>query len=368
MFVLLVPIFGIIGILAVCDLISMMVDDRRIMRESFLKISETLAVFFGPLLFLMATDAGQINDCCSESAFFSPAHRLSIYLLIVVCEVAYFYSAYRQRLASPIIELFVTCFLLIGVVLNVFIAIQTNSAPYWLLGNVSIIAFFLSMLLQNHRLLISEMSNWDVDRMNVIEKFSLAILRSGFFIKYPVILIICLPLLALLATMLFVFGQKPDSMIRAFTDTYKHGFSQLDYMCDNVQCGGHYLCSVAANGHKKIVKPVRVGERNGSKIICNRQLLISNAFEELIEQRFPRLHDIIRRNYDRVGDVIHRNRDVFSNKYFADFIYVLMKPLEWTFLIVLYIADKKPENRITQQYLRRSDRREIAAKKSGNFF
>jgi len=367
MILLLIPIFGIITILSVCDLLAMMVDDRRIMRKSFLKISEALAVFFVPLLFLLAMDADTKNDCCSESAFFSPDHRLSIYVMIVICEAAYFYSSYRKTLASPLIELFVTSFLLIGIVLNVFVAIQTNSS-YWLLGNVSIIAFFLSMLLQNHQLLIAEMSAWDRSSMNLVEKFSLAVLRSGFFIKYPVILIICLPLLALLSAILFVFGQKPDSMISAFTETYKHGLSQLDYMCDNVQCGGHYLCSVAANGHAKIVKPVREGERHGNKIICNRQLLVSNAFEELIEQRFPWLHSIIRKNYDKVGDFIHRNGDIFSNKYFADFIYVVMKPLEWIFLIVLYVADKKPENRITQQYLKRSDRLKIAGQKQGNFF
>jgi Family of unknown function (DUF6688) len=313
-------------------------------------------------------DTGQKNDCCSESAFFSPTHRMSIYLLILICEAAYFYSSYRQRLTSPLIELLLTCILLIGVMLNVFIAIHTNNAVYWLTGSVSIIAFFLSMLLQNHQLLMAEMSNWDVSTMNGAEKLSLAILRSGFFIKYPLVLIICLPLLALLATVLFVFGQRPDSMITAFTETYKHGFSQLDYMCDNVECGGHYLCSVAANGHKEIVKPVRGGERNGGKIICNRQLLISNAFEELIEQRFPGLHRIVRKNYDRVGDIIHRNGDIFSNKYFADFIYVLMKPLEWIFLIVLYVADKRPENRIAQQYLKRSDRLKIARREQANFF
>lgn len=367
MIALLIPILGIIGILAICDFISLLVDDRRLMRGSFLKIAEALAVFLAPLLFLASMDAGTQNDCCSDSAFFSPAHRPSIYLLIFICEVAYFYSSYRSRLASPLIELFVTCFLLIGIVLNVFIAIHTSDAS-WLLGNVPIIAFFLCMLLQNHQLLVEELSNWDVSRMNIVEKFSLEILRSGFFIKYPVILIICLPLLVLLAAILFVFGQKPDSMIRAFTETYKHGFSQLDYMCDNVQCGGHYLCSVAANGHKEIVRPVREGERHGNKIICNRQLLISNAFEELIEQKFPGLHVVIRKNYDKVGDIVHSNGDIFSNKYFADIVYILMKPLEWIFLVVLYIAYTKPENRIAQQYLRRSDRLEIASKNQGNFF
>ena len=33
--------------------------------------------------------------------------------------------------------------------------------------------------------------------------------------------------------------------------------------------------------------------------------------------------------------------------------YIIMKPLEWIFLIVLYIFDKKPENRIATQYIGR---------------
>ena len=95
-----------------------------------------------------------------------------------------------------------------------------------------------------------------------------------------------------------LFGQKPDSVIRAFTETYKHGFSQWDYKCDNVTCGGHYLCSVAAKGHTQIIKPERFGVRNGGRIICNRQLLISNAFEDLMQEMFPSLHRVIRQQYN----------------------------------------------------------------------
>lgn len=361
-------IFGIIGILAVCDFFVLLIDDRRMLGRTTLKIAEGLAVFLSPFLFLSTMDNGRQNNCCDDNVFFSPTHRLSIYLLIAICAAAYFYSSYRKRLAPPFIELIVNSFLLIGIVLNIFVAIQTSHPIYWMIGNVSIIAFFFSMLLQNQRFLMEEMSTWETERMNFSERLCLAILRSNFFIKYPVLLIFCLPLLVLLAAILFLFGQKPDAMIRAFTDTYKHGLSQLDYMCDNVRCGGHYLCSVAANGHKNIVKPLRTGERNGNKIICNRQLLISNAFEELIEQRFPAIHRIIRRNYDKVGDVIHRNGNIFNNKYFSDFIYVIMKPMEWLFLLVLYIADTKPENRISQQYLKRADRVKIINEKAGIFF
>jgi hypothetical protein len=159
--------------------------------------------------------------------------------------------------------------------------------------------------------------------------------------------------------LLLLFGQKPDSIVKAFTDTYKHGFSQLDYMCDNVQCGGHFLCSVAANGHKDIVKPVRYGERGGGKIICNRQLLIANAFEEIIEQKLPKFHKIIRGNYNKVGNLIHRYYGIFNNKYVADVVYIFMKPLELFFLITIYLIDQKPENRIAVQYLSKSDRNNI---------
>jgi hypothetical protein len=168
-----------------------------------------------------------------------------------------------------------------------------------------------------------------------------------------------LPLLAIVTGILIVFGQKPDSIIRAFTDTYRHGFSQLDHECDSVICDGHYLCTVAAKGHRKFVKPQRLGERGGRTIICNRQLLVSNAFEELLQERLPFLHKRIRGAYNHVGNMVHRYYGIFNNKYVADTVYVLMKPLEWFFIIVLYAFDRKPENRIAKQYLSKADREQL---------
>ena len=37
----------------------------------------------------------------------------------------------------------------------------------------------------------------------------------------------------------------------------------------------------------------------------------------------------------------------------ADAVYILMKPLEWFFVFVLYLFDQKPENRINSQYMPR---------------
>ncbi|MBI3883044.1 MAG: hypothetical protein HY305_02195, partial [Sphingobacteriales bacterium] len=111
--------------------------------------------------------------------------------------------------------------------------------------------------------------------------------------------------------------------------------------------------------HSAIVKPQRLGIRLGNPIICNRQLLISNAFEDLLQEKLPVSHKIIRKNYDKVGDCVHRYYNIFNNKFVADFVYVIMKPLEWIFLLTLYTFDKNPENRIAKQYVSYQDRKSI---------
>lgn len=126
-----------------------------------------------------------------------------------------------------------------------------------------------------------------------------------------------------------------------------------------MSCGGHYLCSVAANGHNQIVRPQRLGIRNGAYIICNRQLLISNAFEELIQEKLPFIHKITRKHYNKIGNFVRRYYHFFNNKLVSDAVYFLMKPLEWFFLVTLYTFDKKPENRIAIQYLSKHDRQTL---------
>lgn len=319
-------------------------------------VMDIITVIVWPIFYLNFIDETS-NDCCSESATFSPEHRFSIYTLIVICVIAYFYSRYKSRIASPILEVLSNVLLLIGIIFNIFIAIQVGAIA--LFGNLAIIVLFSIQLGENHLIFLANSEGLAELPSNGFEKFLWRILSLKPLTKIPVLFLLAVPVMTLIIGYLMLFGQKPDALIRAFTDTYKHGFSQLDYLCANVECGDHFLCSVAANGHEPFVKPERWGERGGKPIICNRQLLVSNAFEELIEQRFPRLHRLIRRNYNKVGNVVHRYYGVFSNKWFADFIYILMKPLEWCFVLVLYTFDTKPEDRIAQQYLKRSERQAI---------
>lgn len=160
-------------------------------------------------------------------------------------------------------------------------------------------------------------------------------------------LLLALPLLCLIVTVLLLFGQKPDSMIRAFTETSDWTLS-VKISPPPVTADAHYLCTVALQGHEELVRPTRMGLRRGEKIVVNRQLCVANAFEQLLEERTPRFHRALRNFYDTYGYPISRH---IKTPFTADLIYLVMKPLEWIFLMILYLFDEKPENRIAWQYL-----------------
>ena len=180
--------------------------------------------------------------------------------------------------------------------------------------------------------------------------WALWLLRRPLWQQLPVLTLLLSPLLLTIVLVTTLFGQRYDAVVLAFTQTHYYRFSQLTDACRNVDCGGHYLCSVAAAGHTRVVRPLRLGVRHGGLILCNRQLLIANAFEELL-WRWPRLHAKIRRHYDRLGDLIHGQSDWFARPGLATATYLSMKPAEWTFTVVLYLCDAHPERRISRQYL-----------------
>jgi len=168
---------------------------------------------------------------------------------------------------------------------------------------------------------------------------------------YTAAFVLMIPVLGILLVILVMFGQSPDSVIKAFTETSDWTLSQEISPPPIEDYSGHYLCTVALKGHKKLVKPTRMGIRHGVKIVVNRQLCVANAFEQLIQERFPLLHKRIRYAYDKYGYPLSKH---ITTKGRADIVYILMKPLEWFFLIVLYSFDIKPENRIAMQYTGRT--------------
>lgn len=353
-------IFILIGLpacIVLIDFLGFLFTGNQVVNKTLLQITEVASLIILPILY---GNFGAKNDCCDmDSAVFSPEHQLTIGIVIILCALAYFYSSHRKRIASPIIEIVVNIFLITGIVLNGFIAVHTNEPLLAIGGNMPIIMLGILMLVKNQRAFIEHSYEMENGPKNRFQNLAWKILKLKPVLKYPIIFILCFPVLMMITLILLLFGQKPDSLIRAFTDTYKHRFSQWDYKCDNVQCGGHYLCSVAAKGHRKVVKPQRFGVRNGGHIICNRQLLISNAFEELIQENLPFAHKLIRTQYNKVGKLVHRYYYIFNTRLVSDIIYIVMKPLEWFFLLTLYTFDRKPENRIAKQYMSYKDRRQI---------
>ena len=179
--------------------------------------------------------------------------------------------------------------------------------------------------------------------LNLCKRFlsrSVTFVFFSFFMAIPLIIVVIIILL--------LFGQEPDSVIKMFTETAEWTLSQKipPPRLDNE---GHYLCTVAACGDEKVVKPLRAGKRKNKLIIVNRQLLVANAFEDLISERTPKLHKIIRKVYDKIGLPISK---YITTKRRSNIVYFIMKPLEWFFVAVLYTFDIKPENRIHSQYLK----------------
>lgn len=172
------------------------------------------------------------------------------------------------------------------------------------------------------------------DKIDNLTKYKFLVFVSLFFV------------LAVIEIIFVLAGQGIDAPIKAFTDTADWTFSKQTPP-PPIDFDGHYLCTVAAGGHRRIVKPLRLGTRGGETIVVNRQLCIANAFEEVIQEKFPRFHKRIRYIYDTYGYPISRK---ITSPLRADFVYVIMKPFEWCFLLFLYMVDVRPEQRIKRQY------------------
>jgi hypothetical protein len=205
------------------------------------------------------------------------------------------------------------------------------------------------------RLIIRKIYEWNADESHNDGRYD----DNGFInginrvlshaSTWPVAAVIAaLPLLGVLLAVLALFGQRPDNIIKAWTETAQWNLSRQTAP-PNVMYDEHYLCTVAAGGHEKLVRPVRMGLRHGHRIVVNRQLLIANAFEQILEEKTPRFHKAVRSFYDTHGYPIARH---IKTKAAADIVYIIMKPLEWIFLIVLYLVDPRPEDRIAVQYMK----------------
>jgi len=316
---------------------------------TFITVATTFAevgfVFVCPPIGILMT-----NDKCGEHPFANQSIDTALTLWAIFA-AAYGLSRYLKSRLAPLLALIVNTLLVIGTLFCLVVAIHFG--PFALLfffpGIGLLVVSPLFCFIFGLKELLRSVKHYRVlleQRVSQAEEDNATMRFYRWLGQYHFLFSFCLtaPFIVLIQAALYVFGQRPDSLITQFTESC--GFLLSHYQ--NCSCGGdHYLCSIAANGNEKLVKPVRFGVRQNQRIVVNRQLLIANAFEHWMEQYVPRVHRIVRGSYDAMRIPVNRWS---KHRRMANVIYVLMKPLEWFFLLWLYLFDRKPENRIATQY------------------
>ncbi len=297
-----------------------------------------------------------VDQCYSP---FGEKHIWSLVVYFALYHIALL-SLWLGKKLAPLYAVLCLVFTFIGLILNAFILTQIIGHDTSSLGGYSKTfvdtdaVFFLPVIILNSimgiSLIVKMIKNEKQKSEQRIFKNKFLNSCNQFLSKrYSVsiwALIFLFPILIVITLILILLGQDYNSLVKVFTETTTWTFSQkmhpppLDHT-------GHYLCTVSAKGTPKIVKPIRLGKRGGRTIIVNRQLQIANAFEELVYDVSPKLHHIIRSNYDKYG--YHLCTKINTEKA-SNMTYVLMKPLEWFFLICLYLCVEKPEEKIKRQY------------------
>lgn len=286
---------------------------------------------------------------------FSSDYVLSL-LLYAALPIACMMIAGREKLLPPLAGAFCIGGIYGGIVLCAFYTSQLIGGVFNQNGVVIYILFLLTYVLNyllmavriigdNVKRYLAYFRENDIQPRSVIGVWAVNVLsKASGWVWFPVICLI--PLTGLLICICILFGQGPWGIIKAFTETSDWTYSTM-ISPPPEHYTGHYLCTVAVNGHEKLVKPTRLGVRQGVKIGVNRQLCVANAFEQVIEEKTPRFHRLVRYTYDNYGYPLSKH---ITTKLRADIIYIVMKPLEWIFLAVLYLSDISPESRIAVQY------------------
>ncbi len=274
---------------------------------------------------------GTLDDCdsCGTSRPLQVPDVYGLYILYGLSLLGFAVHRRRPRPLPAAAEAAVVGSMLSGVVLCVALALQFNGLVimFW------VVPFGLPLLapyISGGALLVAVVKRLSAQAPRSIAQRSLAVMMA-------------LPILggwALLQKLIY------STYFGAFTQVCEGLFAQRT--APPKDC--HYLCTVAARGHRWLVRPVRVGRRRGRPILVNRQLMIANAFEDLLHERWPDVGRWARSSYDRWARPICRH---LRSPWISDLLYLGMKPLEWGFYLFLLFADPEdPERRLGRMYER----------------
>jgi len=293
------------------------------------------------------------GDCYSP---FSENHFFTLITFIFLFWIFMLLVWKNGKTLPPLTLVLSYCFIIIGIIVNILITFQVSkhdTSTLHKIGNDGTLYFIFTPIIGIILaiLLLIKTLNQDFEELKFKEYKNPVLNKLNNFLYKSSILpvwtfIFTFPVFIIITMILILFGQDADSMIKVFTNTTTWKFSQqihppiLDHH-------GHYLCTVAAKGNPDIVKPIYIGKRRGQPIIVNRQLQIANAFEEMIQRFTPRFHRFLRKIYDNYG---YNLSTKINNEKLSNLTYILMKPLEYFFIICLYLFWKHPEELISKQY------------------
>ena len=296
----------------------------------------------------------QLYNGARHTPIYSKA-GITVFTVFLISVIGYFVLQYiHVEKMPPLIVVFSISAMYLGLIQLIVFTVQVfdTSPDHSDYLDLYLLVLPACCILIAARTILKKIHEWNAMKMEMSKIEETPVLTISQRIMenanlWPALAILLMfPLLGIIIMVLVVFGQAPDSIIKAWTETSDWALSQRQAP-PNIYYDEHYLCTVAAGGHRRIVKPVRRGVRHGHEVIVNRQLCIANAFEEVIQEKTPGFHKTVRTFYDKYGFPVAK---LIRKKWQADIVYIMMKPLEWMFLLVLYSTDVHPENRIAVQY------------------
>ncbi len=282
---------------------------------------------------------------------FSKDHLLTLIFLAVLSVNSYWASRLFKGKHAPLVDALIPLGILQGILLN--LAFLLHFGTWIVLGLIfplygfALVAPLINVVLLTRELYLGHLffrRNLNLDDFQEKKWLLVFLSKASLGRKSLLYFILLMPFFAIQQALLVLLGQRPDAAVRVFVESCGFNFSDPSF-CPPPS--GHYLCTIAAHGNPSLVKPLRKGLRWGYPITVNRQLLIANAFEQWLEEFVPKTHHHLRKFYDSLKIPV----DKWSRlPWVANLLYLVMKPLEWFFLLWLYLTDTQPENRIAQQY------------------
>ncbi|MBO0991801.1 DUF6688 domain-containing protein [Bacillus sp. SD088] len=261
-------------------------------------------------------------------ASLSGHHVFTLFIFLCLSMIAYWLLNTKKVNLSPILYTIQCVLLLILILFTIVYLLHTGFLYTNLIESLGIILLqiglgslsflYIAKLNESMQSFIIVQEEQGIEHPNAFIAFLFRI--TNHYQKIPRLWALFLfPVFLVIQLVLVLLGQRPDSSIQAFLETSSFRLSQIPAPPPEMVPGdGHYLCTVSVTGHASLVKPIRVGIRHGSRIVVNRQLLIANAFEHLLEEYMPKVHKPIRRMYDHYGYPISKH---IRTKWSADLVY-----------------------------------------------